>query len=245
MAGLSLAYADRSNRVRVELSNPAELLGLGAAGQAGNWAVTDGDSDPVQIAKIEQGESRSIWLLTVHPAFLDGESYAVAAGSGLLTSGGDPYDDPASASFVGLGATTKASASLRRRGGLDFALPTLGDPGRSTIGRTYQTTAAGDYALTSGIAARESDYLRRLLTRKGGFAFIPAYGVGFVPKQVASGATLTRLQREVAEQMGREPGVAQVAPRVEAIGSGVVVCSIRVRTVDGGELTAAAKLGGQ
>lgn len=91
----------------------------------------------------------------------------------------------------------------------------------------------GDYAFDEGVTNLKKRVYRRLLTRKGGFAALPDYGVG-VPdqlKRLGIAAVRSQLAAEAQKQLASEPDVEAVSVKVvnDADAPGLVRFKVRVR----------------
>lgn len=232
MAGLLRAIPQTRNVIQVELDTAAATSGAGSAARADNWTITDDLAVVHTIAASVRRNSDQAWRLTLYPALVQGRTYTVAAASTLETSGGSAYTSPSSVTCTGLDAAPVSTRPQRIRAGLDFALPTLGDTRTGVVGGTYQTRG-GDYALAAGADAWQSDYLRRMRTRRGGFVWAPDYGCSLEVKRLRTGGSITRLQAEVQRQLLREPHTLSVAPRVSIPAAGLITVSVEVTRADG------------
>ncbi len=89
----------------------------------------------------------------------------------------------------------------------------------------------GDYAVSQGIEDLKKRVTRRMMTKKGGFVFLPDYGVGLADqgKKLARPAVLTQIVAEGEKQIAQEPDVelARVVVRVDPNAPDL----FRVRTV--------------
>ncbi|MDP3940622.1 MAG: hypothetical protein Q8R92_21115 [Deltaproteobacteria bacterium] len=239
MASVTAAVAVASNRVRVVLSAAPAESGIHSAGLASNWQITR-DLEARPVAAVER-ESATRWVLSCPVAWDTGGTWRAGAATTLRTlAEGAQYDSPARRDFTPAVAVPTAKASLLRATKRDFALTTLA---RGSTPAGCYFVASGDYALWAGDEARESDYLRRLQTPRGGFAHAPDYGVGLQPKRLVSVQQLLDAKREIAEQLKQEPRVIAVAPRIQRRGTGVVIVTVQVQTADGPVVTAAQVLG--
>lgn len=100
---------------------------------------------------------------------------------------------------------------------------------------TYLVDDSGDYAMDEGVASLRKRILRRLVTRKGGFAHLPSYGVGVLGygKTLARAASLSTLLAEAEVQIAREPDVARVRVVPRSDRPGLVVLNVLVQPVAG------------
>lgn len=91
----------------------------------------------------------------------------------------------------------------------------LPDPNDSLNLGTIVTDDTGDYAFDEGTTNLKKRILRRLVTRKGGFAHLPNYGVGIPDqgKRLALSSVISDLAAQAEAQIALEPEVAKVRVR--------------------------------
>lgn len=85
----------------------------------------------------------------------------------------------------------------------------------NTLG-TFGVADDGDYALDQGVTSMKKRIVRRLFTRKNGFAHLVGYGVD-VPsyaKMLASPSAISTLRADAEAQVGQEPDVQKVTVQV-------------------------------
>ena len=112
----------------------------------------------------------------------------------------------------------------------------LPNPNEQFLG-TFTYDDNGDYAADEGMVALHKRVLRRIITRKGAFSFLPDYGVG-VPaeaKRLNDSTTRGRIAEEVARQVSLEPEVEKCVCRIEpdTTRPGLVRFKVLVRTRQG------------
>jgi hypothetical protein len=78
--------------------------------------------------------------------------------------------------------------------------------------------------------------LRRLVTQKGAFAWLPDYGVSFAAKKPASVAWLTQLHPDIMAQLKQEPEVSDVELSLSQDARGYLIVSAKVQTNAGAVL---------
>lgn len=201
------ALAIRENLVRLTFNAPVkftEILDPGDASEIERYAIVpvagtvglDGyPVRPVFPAVIERAKfagagGKVIDVVTDRPFSPYPTRYRVSV-NGILAAGGGPLDPNfTSRIFDGLFAgippvrvdlafRTRDIANPQNLAAMLDPLPAI-DP---LILGTLPVDAQGDYAFDEGIDSYRKRVFRRLLTRKGKFAWIPKYGVG-VPEQV-------------------------------------------------------------
>lgn len=143
--------------------------------------------------------------------------------------------------FVPPQTDTAAAASK------DFSNPsTLADLQSSTVGLvvpqvsplgTYPVDDSGDYAIDQGLTSYKKRILRRCITRKNGFAFMPGYGVGIpqLGKRLQKSTVSGKVAADAQAQIGQEPETAAVsctfAP--SASNPGLTYLKIKAQTRNG------------
>lgn len=244
MAGIRRAYPVAVNVIRVELTDAYDTDGINAGTQPSNWGVAISGGGAALTVVGAAGVPSLLGFgvdLTVWPKLSAGTSYVVTARSTLQTAAGGTYTTPSTWTVAGLDAAPLADARLKRLAGYDLRLPTLQTPGTTEVAGTYQVQA-GDYALWSGRRAAESDWLRRLRTQPGGFAWLPEYGVGLEPKKLATPARQLDAKRKIADQIGEEPNVVAVGVGINFVAPSLVLVQLNVQLDDGQTVTASDQL---
>lgn len=76
---------------------------------------------------------------------------------------------------------------------------------------TYVASDDGDYAFDEGSTGRKKRVLRRLITKKNGFAHLPGYGLGILSygKRLARIDAIGKLTTDARLQVQKEPDVAK------------------------------------
>lgn len=105
----------------------------------------------------------------------------------------------------------------------------------AAVSGTFRVGEDGDYQFDDGLRNLKKRILRRLVTKKGGFAFLPDYGVGALEavKKLNMAATRQMIADEAQRQIAREPDVEAVSVRAVQRSIGVVVFVTLVRTTSG------------
>ena len=78
----------------------------------------------------------------------------------------------------------------------------------------YKVSNDGDYQLHGGTDFVRKMIFRRLMTAKGGFRFLPDFGVGLRVKEPLPIGNLISLQKEIEDQVKLEPEVDKVRATV-------------------------------
>jgi hypothetical protein len=230
------ALAIRENVVRITFNQPVkftEILDPGDASEIERYTIT-----PIAGTKGLDGVSvRSVFPAEVARARIDGAGgkildvttdrpfspypvrYRIAVNGILSWSGGllDPMFasrvfDGLHAGFppkrVDLAHRSRDIANPQNLAAMLDPLPSI-DP---LILGTIPVDSQGDYAFDEGIDSYRKRVFRRLLTRKGQFAWIPTYGVG-VPEQIkrlARVGTREAIAADAEAQIREEPETLEV-----------------------------------
>lgn len=105
---------------------------------------------------------------------------------------------------------------------------------------TIPIDSTGDYATDNQQVNLRKRILRRLFTRKGGFAHLgPGYGVGLLAriKKASKASDRADISTDATQQIKQEPGVvdAQVVITSDPSGSGLWYVNVRVKTLTGND----------
>jgi len=255
------ALAVRENVVRLTFNTGVKFTRILDPGDASN--IERFDIRPIEGTVGLDGEPvRAVWPAGVEPVPIAGAGqnildvttdrmmspyptqYRIAVNGLRSTSEGLLDPEYASKVFDGLHAgfppksvelahRTRDIANPQDLRGLLDPLPHL-DP---LILGTIPVDATGDFAFDEGIDSYRKRVFRRLLTRKGSFAWMPTYGVG-VPDQVkrlGRVGTRAEIAAEAEAQIRMEPETSEVACSFEQSrqAPGVWFLRVRVRTRTG------------
>jgi hypothetical protein len=153
---------------------------------------------------------------------------------------------PVSVAFVGVYRVVEAVQPDALYPSRDFANPqTASDQATSsTLLGTFPVDDSGDYGVDQGLVSYKKRILRRLLTRKNGFAFLPGYGVG-VPsygKRLARASVRSVIASDAESQIAQEPETASVAVQVlqSPVDPGLFYVVVAAKTRSGGSIKFAA-----
>ncbi len=102
---------------------------------------------------------------------------------------------------------------------------------------TLPIDETGDLAYDEGLASYKKRVIRRLTTRKGAYAHLPAYGVTFFQhiKRLARPGLIQQLAGEAREQIIQEPETQDCSVHIVSSGA-VTYYQIRIRTNAGQSL---------
>lgn len=205
-------YATTTHTVRVVLEAPPLAQDPFATGDALNpetWGIVRNDPETLTIVLVNKVDTVTLDLITLEPIGSHLDTLEVSV-NGLLSLGGAPFGDIASASCPGVVQTLDpvdavTSEVFRDR---DLKNPPF-DTGR-VGGRagTIQIGSDGDYETEAGRPLLRKLVLRRLGTRRGAFRHLPNYGIGLVEKEpLPSGGDLRLIKKDIEIQVLSEPDV--------------------------------------
>jgi hypothetical protein len=234
------ALAVEGQTVRVVFDE--EPLHVGGAAQ--NDALNPGN----YTVEILTGEGQDPVVVGVKPAMVTGPVYGVLMGderafdiqtdrqlvTGLVyevtaanikSKLGMGLGFPYSATFPGVVPVKSTLRPTRQLENMDLAnTPVLG---------AFTVDDSGDVAPHGGSEGLRKRVVRRLVTPKGAFAFLPTYGVGLRLKNPASSRELVQFQADVVQQLSEEPEVATVNVKLSHNGNGVLTVQTQIKTRTG------------
>jgi len=101
---------------------------------------------------------------------------------------------------------------------------------------TWKVTSEGDYDLTEGAETLRKLQLRRLLTPRGGFAWLPSYGFGITRGRLINVRRLPELEDEARRQLLMEPEAEDVGVSMSFTPAlGILRVRARTRLRSGGD----------
>jgi len=101
----------------------------------------------------------------------------------------------------------------------------------------YAVAPNGDVLVSSGPATLRKRIIRRLTTRKGGFAWLPDYGLLPAQSGLITGSRLAELQADAVAQLSAEPGVASATVVLRHfVGRGIVTATVSIGLSTGGSM---------
>lgn len=103
---------------------------------------------------------------------------------------------------------------------------------------TFRNDATGDVAFDEGITSFKKRVIRRLITKRAGFAHLQSYGVGLPEsiKQLARVGLRARLAADAEDQIRQEPETASAGVTINELAVGVYAYSVIVRMRTGQQL---------
>jgi hypothetical protein len=229
-----------------DASNPEAYSILPVAGTVG-LDGTQARSVSAIVAAVG-GDPNSIDVTLDRPLTAWPAQYQVAT-LGLVT-GAPPSTTPipdASTAFPAVYRQIVAAVPDALIASRDFANPqTAADQttSQSSLLGSYPVDDSGDYAFDEGLASYKKRVLRRLITRKNGFAHLPGYGVG-VPtygKRLQKAGVRATIAADAEAQISQEPETDKVSvvARVDRSNPGLVYFIVTARTKSGQDVRFAA-----
>lgn len=194
--------------------------------------------DPLPASLAVDPDDRSQVILSVDTPFEKTVEYVLEILPKIVGIAGETFAGPTSFQFSAVKpAVVLQTKSRKAEQYRDFAYYTFPRPdgGPSLV---YEFDPNTDIGIQDGQSSLKKRIFRRLLSDRGGFSFLPGYGVGLKVKSLARGGRLQELASEVEAQVKQEPDVldagASCALRVTTGGTFVVV-QVRAKTRDGDE----------
>lgn len=175
------------------------------------------------VAGVPAGDFRAVDL-HVDRAFVFGITYRVSVIRVAAAAGG-ALGAPTTADFAGVVQVHVTRPPAKRLDNTDFA----NDP---FVGK-FVVDDSGDIAIQAGLAAVRKRILRRLVTPRNAFAFLPGYGVGLRLKDLYAVRQIQSLKTDVLAQVGQEPEVTAVSVSVSLDATGFIALDIKAQTRSG------------
>lgn len=213
---ISEASPVSTHSIRVNLAAEPQHISAQLEGDALNprtWKVVRMDTGVgFTVLSIEPTCARLCWDIRVLEALASSNIQHEISSETLLDKNQNLISAPTSATFYGLLDASLATHE-RTAANQGFAIRDLSNPQASlpsgSTGGVY-TVANGDYKLHGGTDFVRKLILRRLMTIRGGFRFLPGFGVGLQVKQPVPAGDLISLQKEIEDQVKLEPEVDKV-----------------------------------
>lgn len=151
-----------------------------------------------------------------------GVVYNIAV-KGLLPLTGGGLGTPANANFGGIVKLLATSQPPKKTELVDVFNDITGTG-------AWKVDDSGDLAIQSGLDGFRKRVLRRLMTPKNAFAFLPNYGVGIRLKQPASVPQVAAFKTDAVQQILLEPEAASVDASANIDAFGVFTLSLLIQT---------------
>lgn len=238
------AVAVAINTVEVTFEDPPLATSPIAPGDALNpdsWVVKRLDTGAAYDVMAVVQKSPTVFDVVLYEPLAPASILHQVDASGILTTSGDQIVLPATATFAGC-LSDATSTQDREAASRKFVLRDLANPptpaGLNSVGGVRVINASGDYADESANALVKKLVLRRLTTRPGGFFHLPNYGLGLNEKEPISAVDLPARQKNIEDQIKREPEVDQVkATLLIDPANSIVTLRLQIRTTTGAQLT--------
>jgi len=263
---IASVLAVSENLIRVEFTVPIYFTGLLVPSDAAlpsNWAVepqtqTTGQNGepcrPVTVVAVARPPLADVPALD-NPRYVDltidrpmtpfPAVYALRIVGAIFTADLSFCLEDAGTYFPGIYRVLQEPSLQPEVGSRDFANAQTGadalanltnaDSSRLNLG-TYQVGADGDYAFDEGVSNYRKRIVRRIVTRTGGFSWLPNYGAD-VPaygKRLGQASVLTGIVTDVQKQIMLEPDTskARVIPDLTNLPNGLfkLVIIAKMRT---------------
>lgn len=230
----STAFAIRENMVRLTFPAPLYVTGLGDeldALDVSHYRVeavlggTGLDGEPVREVRTisvlqPESDNASVMDLYVDRPFSRWPCEYVVDVRRIYLADGTYVPGPIRIQFPGtkLAYETnapdlyKASSDIANPTGLGALLDPLPDPSEMSLG-SFAYDDNGDYAADTGLESLKKRVIRRAITARDGFLWLPGYGVGLrqYGKRINGIALREKIRTELEDRISQEPDVAGVA----------------------------------
>lgn len=246
------AWAISTHGVHVELTAPARAIDAFDIGDALNpitWTVTRLDTgDPLTVIGVAQSEDASATkfdLTTLEPLGDATISHRVESVE-LLAADGSLIVAPYNADFPGVTEGLAVEPNLvRRQRWRDLANPATVDGANGHLVGSIVIGSDGDYDTEEGEAVARKMVMRRITTPRGAFRHLPNFGVGFLIKEpLPGGGDLSKLSKEVEDQVMAEPDIAAARAEVRILAANVILIRVRAKMANGVAFSVGVRRGG-
>jgi hypothetical protein len=243
------AFAAGDRIVLVELNYEPQHLGAQYPGDALNpasWTVVGpvrnaegvitGTSDRV-VASVEYVNATTYRLITLFPLGPATDTLTVSTVN-LRNPVGAVQPD-ASISFDGCAQAPQLVAQPGTTGDLRNIQPQVLD---NQVSGTLQVGSDGDYQLGTVEETVRKLIIRRLTIPKGGFTWLPDYGLDLPVKGLISPGQLPVIRDTIKSNVLKEPEVVDCGVRVSLQGDGIVMVQIQARLRSGTSVNVATRV---
>lgn len=243
------AFAAGDRLVQVELNYEPQHLGAAYPGDALNpasWTVIGptrdtagvivGTSDRV-VASVEYVNATTYRLTTLF-ALGPATDTLVVSTVGLRNPLGAVQPN-ASISFNGCAQAPQLLAQPGTTGDLRNLQPQVLD---NQVSGTLQVGSDGDYQLGTVEETVRKLIIRRLTIPRGGFTWLPDYGLDLPVKGLVAPSQLPLLRDTIKAAVLREPEVVDASVRVSLQGDGIVMVQVQARLRSGTSVTVATRV---
>jgi hypothetical protein len=243
------AFAAGDRIVLVELNYEPQHLGAQYPGDALNpasWTVVGpvrndegvitGTSDRV-VASVEYVNATTYRLITLFALGPATDTLTVST-VGLRNPVGAVQPD-AAISFDGCAQAPQLVAQPGTTGDLRNIQPQVLD---NQVSGTLQVGSDGDYQLGTVEETVRKLIIRRLTIPKGGFTWLPDYGLDLPVKGLISPSQLPLIRDTIKSNVLKEPEVVDAGVRVSLQGDGIVLVQIQARLRSGTSVNVATRV---
>ena len=175
--------------------------------------------------------------LQVDRPLVVGLEYEVTAKAAMVSAAALAIGWPYSADFYGAQTPTRNRQERR--------LPGLVDLASLTFAPGILVDSSGDWATQTGVDGTRKRCLRRVLTAKDSFAFLPGYGLPLDVKAPMTTARLTDTRSSIAKQIKQEPDVIDCKTSVAMDARGFLTISLTVKTAQDQEFGMSVQANGE
>lgn len=260
------AYAVRENVIRITFNGSVYYSGLydvQDASYVANYAITTVAGTQglegshvwgVNIVRVDavETDSTSVDVVLDRPMTPYPAAYMLAVSTAWDASRMRALQSAASLHVYGVHQAVETALSLAKPRARDIASPQthdamldpLPDPTDPRNLGSIPVDDTGDYAFDDGITALKKRVLRRIFSKRGGFAHLPNYGIDIASygKKLSTTHTRAQLAAETERQLASEPEIAKVAVRFAQIKPGLFRMDILCRTRQGAAVKLAVPL---
>jgi len=243
------AFAAGDRIVLVELNYEPQHLGAQYPGDALNpasWTIVGpvrnaegvitGTSDRV-VASVEYVNATTYRLITLFPLGPATDTLTVST-VGLRNPVGAVQPD-AAISFDGCAQAPQLVAQPGTTGDLRNIQPQVLD---NQVSGTLQVGSDGDYQLGTVEETVRKLIVRRLTIPKGGFTWLPDYGLDLPVKGLISPGQLPVIRDTIKANVLKEPEVVDAGVRVSLQSDGIVLVQIQARLRSGTSVNVATRV---
>jgi hypothetical protein len=242
-SGLSVAraIAIAGQTVRVVFSSEPlhnSTAGINDARNGSNYAITilQGSGEPVRSLAVSATivpypaygvtESGEVGLdLQVDRPLVVGLTYQVEVSRAVVSALGEPIGTPYTANFIGAVRPTLAPQLRRKIGLVDLAT----NPFQAGI----VVDSAGDWASHEGVPGTKKRVWRIATTRKGGFVFMPNFGLKMDIKKPATLSLMSTLRTDLTQQILQQPDIVAAATGAVMDSRGFLTITVQGKTSSG------------
>lgn len=233
----SYAFALTTRDVGVVLTGDAlaeSVIGDGDALNPATWSVYEVDSSgtttrSLTVIAVTPRVSNSQFVVRTLEPFSRYPNVHVVASSTLRDALGVVLDLPRSAEFTGVIAAVSETARI-------MPADLLNAPANNTtLAGALVVGSDGDYNNQRGADLLRKLVTRRLTTTRGGFFYLPNYGIGLKLKEPVPLSSLRLLKNDIANEIAKEPDITNVRVAASLSRDGVLTINVTATFVATGD----------